>query len=93
MKAVINALICEGCKEEYIGETGYLEKVRIDIKRQDIRQPQCQLLAVEEYFRTCEDRKFHMFPFYKIIQENKSLRKSYADYFIDRVKPLLNKII
>ena len=60
---------------------------------QHIRQPQYQQLAVEEHLRTCGDRKFHMFPFFKIIQENKSLRKSYEDYFIDKFKPLLNKKI
>ena len=32
-----------------------------------------------------------MFPFFKILQENKSLRKSYEDYFIDNFKTLLNK--
>ena len=66
---------------------------RININRKDIRQSQHQQLAVEEFLRTCGERKFHMFPFYKIIQENKSLRKSYGYYFIDTVKPLLNKII
>ena len=54
---------------------------------------QYQQLAVEEYLRTCGDGKFHMFPFFKIIQENKSLRKSYEDYFTDKFKPLLNKKI
>ena len=58
---------------------------------QHIRQPQYQQLAVEEHLRTCGEGKFHMFPFFKIIQENKSLRKSYEDYFIDKFKPLLNK--
>ena len=48
-------------------------------------------MAVEEHLRTYEDRKFRMFPFCKIIQENKPLRKSYEDYFIDKFKPLLNK--
>ena len=32
-----------------------------------------------------------MFPFSNILQENKSLRKSYEDYFIEVFKPLLNK--
>ena len=52
---------------------------------------QYQQLAVEEHLRTCGDRKFRMFPFFKIIQENKSLRKFYEDYFIDKLKPLHNK--
>ena len=30
-------------------------------------------------------------PFFKIIQENKSLTKSYEDHFIDKFKLLLNK--
>ena len=32
-----------------------------------------------------------MFPFFKILQENKSFRKSYENYFIDKFKPQLNK--
>ena len=56
-----------------------------------IRQPQYQQLAVKEHLRTCGDGKFHMFSFFKISQENKSLRKSCEDYFIDKFKPLLNK--
>ena len=50
-----------------------------------------QQLAVEEHLRTCEDEWFHMFPFFRTLQENKSIRKSYEDYFIDKFKPLLSK--
>ena len=66
-------------------------KQRINIYRQHIGQPQYQQLAVKEHLRTCGDGKFHMFPFCKILQENKSLRKYYEDYFIDKLKPLLNE--
>ena len=76
---LIYVAICQGCKEEYIGETGCLVNERINIYRLLIRQPQYQQLAVEEYLRTCGDGKFHMFPVFKILQENKSLRKSYED--------------
>ena len=88
---LIYVFICHGCKEEYIGETDCLVKERINIYGQHIRQPQYQQMAVEEHLRTCGDRKFHMFLLFKIIQEKKSLRKSYEDYFIDKFKPLLNK--
>ena len=67
------------------------ERARINIYRQHIRHPQYQQLAVEEHLRTCGDGKFHMFSFFKIIQENKSLRKSYEDFLIDKFKLLLNK--
>ena len=66
-------------------------KGQINIYRQHIRQPQHQQLAVEEHLRTCGDGKFHMFPYFKIIQENKSLRKYYEDYFMDKFKPLLSR--
>ena len=62
-----------------------------NICRQHVRQLQYQQLAVEEHFHTCGDGKFHMFPFFKILLENKSLRKSHEDYFIDKFNPLLNK--
>ena len=68
-----------------------LVKDQINIYRQLITQPQCQSLAVEEYLRTCGDGKFNMFSLFKILQENKSLRKSYENYFIDKFKPLYNK--
>ena len=88
---LIYVVISQGCKEKYTGETGCLVKERINIYRKHIRQPQYQKLALEEHLRTRGDGKFHMFPFFKINQENKSLRKSYEDYFIDKFKPLLNK--
>ena len=72
-------------------ETGCLVKEQIIIYRQHIRQPQYQQLAVEEHLSTCGEGKFYMFPFLKNIQEKKSLRKSYEDYFIEKLKPLLNK--
>ena len=84
-------VICQGCKKEYIGETGFLLKERINVYRQHIRQPQSRQLSIEEHLRICGDGKLHMFPFFKIVQENKTLRKSYEDYFIDKFKPLLNK--
>ena len=64
-----------GCKEEYIEETGCLVKERINIYWQHIRQPQYQQSAVEEHLHTCGEGKFHMFPFFKIIQENKITKK------------------
>ena len=81
---LIFPVICLGCKKEYIGETGWLVKEQINIYRKHIRQPQYQQLSVEEYLRTCRDGKFRMFPFVKILQENKSLRKYDQDFVIDK---------
>ena len=46
---LIHVFTCQGCKEEYTGETGCIVKERINIYRQHIRQPQYQQLAVEEH--------------------------------------------
>ena len=64
-----------------------LVKELTSIYRQHMRQPQYQQLVVEEHLPTWGDGKFGMFPFFKILQENKSFRKSYEDYFIDKFKP------
>ena len=88
---LIYVVIYQECKEEYIGETSGPVKERIIIYRQYISRPQYQQLAVEERLRTCRDEKFHRFPFFRILQENKSLRKSYDNYFIEKIELLLNK--
>ena len=66
-------------------------KERISIYRQHITQHQYQHVAVEEHLRTCGDRNFHVLLFSRTFQENKSLRKSYEDYFIEDLKALLSK--
>ena len=56
----VYVVICQGCKEKHIGETGCIVKRQINIYRQHIRQLQYQQLAVEEHLRPCGDRKFHV---------------------------------
>ena len=58
---LIYVVICQGCKEEYTGETGCLVKDRINIYRQHIRQPQYQQLVAKENLRTCGDGNFLCF--------------------------------
>ena len=78
---LIYVVICQESKEKCIGQTGCLVKERINIYRQHMTQLQYQQLAAKEHLRTYGDERFHMFPFFKIIEENKSPRKSYEDYF------------
>ena len=80
----IYVVVSQGYNAEFIWETSSLGKERIKIYRQHIRQLQYQQLAVEEHFCTSGDGKFHMFTFFKILQENKSLRQCCEYYFIDR---------
>ena len=60
-----------------------LTKEQINILRENIRQLQYQQLLIAEYLLICGDGKSHIFPFFKILQENKSLRKSYEDFLFE----------
>lgn len=90
---LIYVIICSGCSEEYIGETGCTLKERLNIYRQHIRQPEYQQIKAEEHLRICGKGEFTIFPFFKIKENNKALRKSYETYFINKFEPLLNKKI
>ena len=59
--SLIYVAICQGCKKEYIGETGCLAKEQINIYRQHTRQPQYQRLSVEEHLRACGEEEFICF--------------------------------
>ena len=70
-KDLIYVVICQGCKEEYTGETGCFVKERISEYRQHIRQPQYQQIRMEGRFRLYSSGEFQMFPLLQIKQENK----------------------
>ena len=65
-------------------------KEQINIYRVHIRQPQYKQLTGEEHLRTFGDGKLHTFFFFEILQQSKSLKIFHEDYFIDKLKPLLN---
>jgi len=87
---LIYVVICDGCKEEYIGQTGGPLKDRLRIYRQHIRQPEYQKIKVEGHLRVCGKGYFQIFPFFKVKENNKLLRESYENHFIKRYKPSLN---
>ena len=58
---LIYVVICDTCKEEYIGETGKGKtklRDRVRLYRQYIRQPQHQQLKVEGHLRVWDNGKF-----------------------------------
>ena len=90
-RTLIHVVIYQGCKEEYIGETGCLMKKMISVYRQYIKQPQYQQIKVEEYLCLYFSGEFQMIAFLQVKPERKPLRKVYEDYFRDRFKPHLNR--
>ena len=92
---LIYVVICPTCKEEYIGETGInatnLRK-RVTIYRQHIKQPEYQMLKVEEHLRECGKGEFKIFPFYQLKTQDTALRRSLEEDFIKKFKTKLNRL-
>ena len=79
---LIYVIICSGCKEEYIGQTGTKLKERVSVYKQHINHPQYQMIKVEGNLRICGGGNFSIFPFFQIKKDSKFLRESYKDHFI-----------
>ena len=92
---LINVVICDKCKEEYIGETGEGKtklRDRVRVYRQHIRQPQYQQLKVEGHLRVCGNGEFQIFPLLQMRSQDTNLRRSYETMFQQKFKTKLNKL-
>ena len=91
-KNLIYKLTCLGCNASYIGETGDELKNRTSGHRSGIMND--DKLEVDIHIHRCTRdllKKFEVIPFYKIKEDNISLRKAKESYFISLFKPELNK--
>ena len=92
---LIYVVICDTCKEEYIGETweGKTKvRDRVRVYRQHIRQPQYQQLKVEEHLRVCGNEEFRVFPLLQIRSQDPNLTRSYETRFQQKFETKLNKL-
>ena len=90
---LIYVLICDGCGEEYIGETGEgVTKLRdrVRVYRQHIWDKQYQMLDVEGHVRCCGKGGFKIFPFLQMKSQDAALRKSFEKKFQLQFKCSLN---
>ena len=91
---VIYVMRCRGCGEEYVGETGNFLRKRVTVHNQQIRDPRTRMLKVSEHIDTCArglNPKYYIFPFYKLYTESATFRRAKEKYFINTLKPKLNK--
>ena len=92
---LIYVVICDTCKEEYIGETreGKTKvRDRVRVYRQHIRQPHYQQLKVEEHLRVCGNEEFLVFPLLQIRSQDTILTRSYETRFQQKFETKLNKL-
>ena len=81
---LIYVIICDTCKEEYIGETGEGKtklRDRVRVYRQHIWQPQYQQLKVEGHLRVCRNGRVRIFPLLQMCSQDTNLRRSYETRF------------
>ena len=90
---VIYVLVCNGCQEFYIGQTGDKLRNRITVHKQQIRDPSTRQLPLSTHLDICckKSPKFSVFPFYKFQNNDVSARLTKELYFINIFKPKLNK--
>ena len=89
-KNLIYCMTCTSCGENYIGQTGTKLTDRVRVHKQHIRDPSVRTTPCSEHFDLCANGNFHIFPFYKINEENEQLRRAKEEYFIRLFQPKLN---
>ena len=94
VKNLIYIIRCGGCREEYIGETGDTPRHRVTVYKQEIRDASTRMLYVSGHIDYCarnQQTKFKIWPLYKIQNDNAAARTMKEDYFINLLKPKLNR--
>ena len=91
---VIYCITCQGCREQYIGETSNL-KACVRLHKNHISSPIYRTMGVSEHIASCarnKDPMFTIMPFYKVKTEDIIFREKKQDYFIGKYKPKLNAL-
>ena len=67
-KNLLYVIKCEGCEENYIGQTGNDLRKRMTVHRQQIKDPSTRKIPLSAHLSECagnKDNYFTLFPFYK----------------------------
>ena len=95
VKNVLYVIKCGGCGEEYIGQTGDFLRKRVTVHNQQIRDPKTRMLYVSGHIDICAHQlipKYMIFPLYKMYSESVSFLCAKENYFINLLKPKLNRL-
>ena len=88
-------VICDKCKEEYIGERGKGKtklRDRVRVCHQNIWQPEYQQLKVEGHLGVCGNDEFQIIPFIQMRSQDTSSRRIYEKRFQQKFKTNLDKL-
>ena len=90
-KNIIYALVCQGCSEFYIGETGNTLRERTRVHKQQITDIKYRNLYVSKHVHECGENNFKIIPIHSLNTNSTTLqRRSKEKFYIDTLKPKLN---
>ena len=83
---------CNGCGENYIGQTGTKLRTRFTVHRQQIRDPSVRKISLSEHLEECANtNNYSIFPFYQCHDEcTEAERINKETFFIRKYKPKNN---
>lgn len=94
---LLYVITCNGCGENYIGQTGDTLRHRMTVHRQQIREPKYQCTPVSGHIRNCAKDvfpNFTVFPFYKFHKKTTEIeRENKESLFISKFNPVLNAFL
>jgi hypothetical protein len=92
VKNVIYVLVCTGCNQIYIGQTGDMLRHRRTVHEQQMRDPSTRQMPLSKHLDECSksEPKFKIFPFYKLFTNSVSARLAKEEHFINVFQPQLN---
>ena len=90
-KNIIYALICQGCSEFYIGETGNTLRERTRVHKQQINDYKYRQLQVSKHVHECGQNNFNIIPIHALKADSTTIqRRSKVNYYIAILKQQLN---
>ena len=88
---LIYVIICCGCNEFYVGETGDKLKSRFVVHRQQGQSTATlKAVAADQHLRICGKNQYGVFPFYRPRTNNVVRRRVYEKSWIEKLRPKLN---
>ena len=87
-------MICMGCNEYYVGETGDLLKSRFTVHRQHMNLPYKDVpVKADPHVQSCGKGKYKVFPFFKPKETTTIYRTQQEKRWINILKPKLNNLV
>ena len=91
---LVYVIVCGGCQEFYIGETGDTLRNRFAVHRQQMSwKPEDAPVKADPHLRTCGKERYIVFPFFRPSKNTTIYRRAQEQRLIQKLSPTLNRLI